>query len=245
MLDFHDYAAGVDYPFIAGTGMRVGSYSLPTDAFLDAGIVIYGEYAPVPLVSVRRAGDGFVAAFGTPGQPLLFEGREPGVLRAANANASGFLLVGPGLPELAARMAAGNEYPGRNAVLEPGRVQALDGYCVMSLNLYNGGTPAARGVTGDVTFSPGYSMRVGVNAEDNAVVFVSALGAGLGVRCWPENEADDPCAGFVRSVNGATADSIGNLTLSGGPRVEINEFPDEHKIVVDFTKAFIEGECEA
>lgn len=244
MLDFHDHAAGIDYPFVTGPSLRVGSYALPTDVIIDAGVVIYGEYVDIPLHSIRRNADGFVISFDTPGDRLTFSGFGVGSFRASASSSSGFLVLGPGFPEFIAKLAVGNDYPARNVVLEPGRVQALDGYCVTSVNLYNGETPAARGITGDVTFSPGYNARIGVLSEDNAVIFVSDLRAGAGLPCYPEELEADPCAGFVRSINGATADANGNIQLDGGPRVEVNEFPDDHKIVVDFTKAFVEGSCE-
>lgn len=244
MLDFHDHAAGIDYPFVSGTSLRIGSYALPTGLFLDAGITLYGGHAEVALSSIRRAQNGFSIAFDTPGEKLVFSGAGFGAFGASNKAASGFILLGADFPAFLSRLAPDNDYPARNVVLEPGRVQALDGYCVTSVNLYNGAVLSARGITGDLTFIAGRNSRIGIVEEDNALVLLAARGAGTGLPCYPDDPEDDPCSGFIRSINGAVADDTGDIRLVGGPKVDVTEYPEEHKVVIDFTRATVQGGCE-
>lgn len=243
MLEFHDYAAGVDYPFVSRTDMYLGSYALPTDVIVDAGVTLYGPYRPIQLRSIRANHPGFTIVLSAEEETLTFTG-DGGVCRASGKNSSGFIITGPGMAAFLDRLTVGNDYPGKNIVLEPSRVQALDEYCVTEFNVFNNGEITALGMTGDIDFVPGYNARVGMAPAANSITLIAELGAGEGTLCWPEDEAADPCQGFVRSINGATGDSLDTIRIAGGSGVDVIEYPDDHRLVIDFTRGFVEGNCD-
>ncbi|MDR2377729.1 MAG: hypothetical protein LBD54_03185, partial [Puniceicoccales bacterium] len=138
--------------------------------------------------------------------------------------------------------------------VEPGCVQWLYDAFVRSVGLANraegeaAATAASGGLAGAVRIRAGRNARVAILRQSGSLEIASDMGGGSGGGyrpCAPPGLPGLSCDGLIRTVNGAGPDGSGDFSILGGAGVEVRNYPDEHRIVVDFTRALSDGSCEA
>ncbi len=89
---------------------------------------------------------------------------------------------------------------------------------------------------------PGLRIRFFAARQDGRLEIEDDLDGGTVERpMLPDGFAD--CGGFIRTVNGIGPDAGGNFSIIGGSGVEVRDFPDEHRIEIDFTKGLSDKAC--
>ena len=107
----------------------------------------------------------------------------------------------------------------------------------------DGGDGAAR-LRGIVEFVPGRNAAIAATPADMTLTISADLDAGELRPCWPE-AGGSVCADFIATINGVGPDDGGDFTILGGSGVDVREYPEEHRIVIDFSRGLSDKTCDA
>lgn len=251
-IDHYNQNAYISFPFKTITQMRrLGTLAWADDVILDAGFIIDSKFAPVTLYRAMVQKPDIVFMFLCDGRIMSIkvpiDAPAGTVTRAGGGTWDGFIVTGEGLNKLSWYADGGHTfYPALE--LEYSCSQWLHDAWVTGFDLANRTTGdavmQAAGLTGDVAFQPGYNAAVAVREGTNTLEILDDLGGGAGIPCWPHVDEELPCAGFITTINGAGPDGSGDFSITGGNGIEVHNYPNEHKIVIDFTQALIDFTCE-
>lgn len=104
-------------------------------------------------------------------------------------------------------------------------------------------------LTGDKKLYPGYNCYIDLDSDTNTLTIGAEEGAGDGIPCtrptvndlWSSSSSSASseicltCKDTVSTINGVMPADSGVLRVLAGRRVSITDYPDDHKIVIDFT----------
>jgi hypothetical protein len=157
-------------------------------------------------------------------------------------------------------------YSFERLVVEPALAVSETDFSVTAIDVYNKAAPRAPapgdsfsavseedayrvvyGLTGDVKFKPGYNMLIDTTEDDNLMTFTPSVSAGEGEPCgfisrYSSDEEGDgqACNDLLYTINGA-AGTDGRFWIEGGSGVYVENFPDEHRILITLD---IDGQIE-
>lgn len=255
-IDFYNQNSYITFPFVTtAPAPRLGSLAWTNDTILDAGFVIESRFAPIMLARAmvkHTGGTPFVRLmFTCGGQEMNIEvelSAPPGtVVRAGGRTWDGYVVVGAGFANLSRYPEGTSSFipalevePGTSQWLHEAWVEALD-----IANIKNGvGAIQTAGLTGDIPFEPGNNSAIAARVDLNTMEFRDDLGGGAGLPCFPEDTEELPCAGFINTINGNGPDAYGEFKILGANGVMVHNFPEEHRIEIDFAKALVDATCE-
>jgi hypothetical protein len=257
-LDFYNHNANIAYPLVdLGGSRRLGGLDWRDDILLDCGFAVEARTGGAVLERVLIRGGLVVYRFVLDGLAAELaaapEAAAGTAIRVRGERWDGFAVLGPGHRTFAGSH-EGAIYRLTPALpVEPGCIQWLYDAFVREIQLANRGegdrsaVPAAAGIGGTVRFRAGRNARVTIQARTNTLELASDPGGGTagGFRpCLPPALPGISCDGFIRTINGAGPDADGEFAIRGGPGVEVRNYPEEHRIVIDFTKGLADGTCE-
>jgi hypothetical protein len=261
-LDFYNHNAGIAYPLVdIPTGRRVGGLDWRDDVLLDCGFVVEAATDTARLTRVQVARPNLIYRFQlgriVADVAVPLDAAPGAVTRAQGAGWDGYVVTGPG------HSAFNALYDGTRSNLlptlevEPGCLQWLHDAFVTEIRLANRAAGSDMAVpvlaadgsllrlTGVVEFMPGVNAAVSALTSAGTLEIRDDLGGGGAVRpCWPDSAGDVSCNECVRTINGVGPDGNGGLRILGGSRVEVTDYPELHRIVIDFTKALSDTTCD-
>lgn len=255
-MDFYNENSRIAYPLAPVPQVRrVGSYTWQDSFIVDCGFIVQERAGAAVLSRVRVVAPKVVFEFTLGNRTVQVEtdytDPEYTVYRVNETWCEGYVVTGGGMSRFRqfSDTPTGYYQVSPESELEPSCVQWLYDAFVREIIVGNRRDDeyevavVATGFTGDVGFTPGNSAAIAVDAINNTLDIRNDLGGGTGWPCWPDGDADE-CVGFITTINGSGPDANYNYTIAKGNGVEVHNYPEEHRIVIDFTKGLRDEACE-
>ena len=265
--DFYNSNKYRSYPLKDYSSITINSIPLSDEAILDASFII-GVEEPVDsqyrvyLTSINKRTGYLDFTFTPEGSTEVFVFEcditdEEGSTQSddTTTGGGGFIVTGD-LTELYASLSSGVNAADDTYIVEQALVQYLANTFITGINLaseeddYSDGgdrwqfATTATGITGSPVFTPGYNATIVMSPRKNYIEIGARIGAGEGEPCGRivlDSESippTDACADSIATINGLPPTSQGVFKIVGSPGIEVENQPDNHKIIIKFKEGY-------
>lgn len=244
-----NHNANRNYPFKEDASRKDGAFELPNSTLLDFSMTTYllnvgDKEVRLLSLAVDPGGTSLTFTFEFGGYytlPIVVSAASPvpyeGVARVDLSPGTAWVIMKPlfgsGIQEIANDVTThGNTYTFADLRINPGNTAQLPFGLVTSIIGDEAPEASQVPLTGDVKFDDGYNVAVRFSRTQNTIKFSARVGAGKGVPCEPLLEDPADCEQGIYYINGLHPDWAGRFTLEGRNDIEVENDPDNNKIIL-------------
>lgn len=253
--------ANRSYPFREDANRSDGAFELPNATILDFGLTAYllnegDQKVRLKSLDVGVGGTFLVFTFEYGGYYDLaimvssasvtpYEGEARVDIIPGTAWVIMKPLFGPGIKEIADDVSThGNTYTFTDLEIQPANVASQPFGMVTSIIGDESPDVSQVALIGDVKFEDGFNSTVRFIQSSNTIQLRADIGSGKGIPCepWLEDPAD--CPEGIYYINGLHPDWDGRFTLSGANGIQVENDPDNNKIILSTPLNTDKPRCE-